>query len=367
MKIRVLAWPVLGLLIGCGPSGATARAPEVAGAGTGLSTRGAAADRLSPFIAEWPGTSKVALDNASQRGLVVVSYGASTLKLLPDCRAAGSYAFRGVTPVRDAVVVASETELEAKLPFAVATLKGDLAASGRLSLDYVAVGQREAQGAPSALEGQCAGATHFVRAITVGAYALYAGAASRVGAGASVGNAGVSGGQAEHVDRLRGSGDVAKCSASGAPVPECMAVIQLRLMALPRGLAPGGGAPEEPEPDEAAPSRGLAPWLVTGAGVLVLGAGATLGGLALKSYGDANTACPSHTGCSQTALDARSRAGTFAKVADVGVPLGIVGTGIGVVLFAVGGPKAPASARLPIRLDFGVGATGATGVVGGSF
>ena len=164
-----LAW-----LPACGGAAdqAIAKAPSVEGVDEGQATCKVAKDPLNPLIVEWPGTSKVSLDSASQRGVVVVSYVGCVLKVLTSCQAGGAYDLKPVTPVRDKVSIENESELYARLPLGVASLKGELKTAQRLDLEYVAIGQREAAKAPVSLSGDCAGATHYVRSIMVGAYGL---------------------------------------------------------------------------------------------------------------------------------------------------------------------------------------------------
>ena len=213
--------------------------PEVKDADAQQATCKVAKDPLNPLIVEWPGTNKVALDSASQKSVVVVSYVGCVLKVLASCQAGGSYEFKGVTPVRDKVSIENESELYARLPLGVASLKAVLASSGRLDLDYVAIGQREAGKPPVTLQGSCEGATHYIRTIMIGAYGLDAISKSKAGVSADIADRGVGGEAREGVRRLRGSGDVAKCSSGSAKPEDCGAVLQLGLAPLMVG---GGGA-----------------------------------------------------------------------------------------------------------------------------
>jgi hypothetical protein len=226
---------------GCGPGNVVAKPPSVADADEQQSTCKVAKDPLSPFIVEWPGTSKVALDAASKRGIVVVSYASCALKVLTGCSAHGGYAFTSVTPARDKIEIASEDDLYARLPLGAASLKGELSRGSTLALDYIAVGQRVAQDRPVDLSGDCEGATHFVRAITIGAYSLDASARAKAGASASIGDIGGGGERKEGDRRLHGSGDVERCATHGSASEDaalgagCGAPLQLELSPL------GGG------------------------------------------------------------------------------------------------------------------------------
>ena len=197
------------------PAPTAAQPPTVADADGPPATCKVAKDPLNPLIIEWPGTSKVALDSASQKGVVVVSYVGCVLKVLTSCQAGGTYELKSVTAVRDKVSIENETDLYARLPLGVASLKAELATSGRLDLEYVAVGQRETAKPPVSVSGECAGATHYVRSIMVGAYSLDAVGTAKVSGAVELAGKGGGDEHKEGVRRLRGSGDVGSC-ASGA-------------------------------------------------------------------------------------------------------------------------------------------------------
>lgn len=96
---------------------------------------------------------------------------------------------------------------------------------------------------------------------------------------------------------------------------------------------------ELPKKSPAAPptqSTSALPYVVGGAGVVALGVGVTFVLLARSAYSDAEDQCPTHTGCSQSAMSLRERASTRATIGAVGVGAGIVGVGAGVALLAFG-------------------------------
>ena len=192
----------------------------------------AARDPLNPMIVEWPAMSRTDLDSVSRRGIVVVSYVGCVMKVLANCTAQGSYGFEAVTPAGDTLSIEDESKLYAELPLGVASLKGELQQGKKLELSYVAVGQRVANKPPATLSGECRGATHWVKTMTVGAYALDVLAASRVGGGAEVG--GVQGGGEQSAKRSRrgGSGDVEGCRNGTAAGESCNAILKLGLAEL---------------------------------------------------------------------------------------------------------------------------------------
>ncbi|HTJ83198.1 MAG TPA: hypothetical protein VL400_15875 [Polyangiaceae bacterium] len=246
--VASLTWVIWG----CSGGPVIVDAPTVAAADDQQATCKVAKDPLNPMIIEWPGTSKVDFDVRSQDGVVAVSYAGCTLKVLPGCNIGGRYAMRVVTPARDRIAMENATDLYARLPLGAASLKGELSSGATLQLDYVAVGQRVAEGDPGAeRRGECTGATHFVRSITVGAYSLDAMATGAAGGGLEVTGVGAGARHSEAVKHVRGSGDVDRCSAT----PEadgCNAVIQLSLSPLP-GTATAAGA-AAPGPDAAPPT-----------------------------------------------------------------------------------------------------------------
>ena len=161
------------------------------------------------------------------------------MKVLTSCEAGEGYEFRSVTPVRDKIEMSSESDLYARLPLGVASLKGELAKAERLELDYVVVGQREATKPPAMLRGDCQGATHYVRSIMVGAYGLNSIGSAKIGASAVIGDIGAQGDLSREVRRLRGSGDVEACATGESSDANCGAVLQLGLQPL---MAASGGA-----------------------------------------------------------------------------------------------------------------------------
>ena len=105
-------------------------------------------------------------------------------------------------------------------------------------MEYVAVGQQVADGEPLALQGgaACEGATHYVRAMTMGAFSLDATASRTVGGSAGAGGVGVSGDTRSGITNVSGGGDLAACKADPKSV-RCDAVLQLSVATLPQHAA----------------------------------------------------------------------------------------------------------------------------------
>lgn len=110
------------------------------------------------------------------------------------------------------------------------------------------------------------------------------------------------------------------------------------------------------KPRRAVPRKStVLPWIVAGVSVATLGAGAYFGVVSLGSYNDANKLCPAHTGCSSTAMHERSKAETEAWVADIAIPVGVVGIGVASYLLL----SRPGEPRRDVGVDLSAGPHGA--------
>ncbi len=241
--VRVAVMASSCLLAACGGGSAMrgADTPKVSEHGDAPQACQAAKDPLNPMIVEWPAMSRSDLDTASRRGIVVVSYAGCVMKVLTNCMAEGSYELTPSTPVGDTLTIEDESKLYAELPLGVASLKGELSQGKKQELSYVAVGQRASAKAPAALSGDCRGATHWVKSMTVGAYALDTMASTKAGAGAGVMNVSAGGEDASKRARKSGAGDVEGCRGGSASGESCNAILKLGLAELaPAGAASAG-------------------------------------------------------------------------------------------------------------------------------
>src|SRR5262249_55556848 len=156
-----------------------AHAPE---APSELSKCKVAASHESPLVTEWPASEKANLEARLREGGVVVSYSGCSMKLLPQCRVSGTYGWRRTTTATDMVEIHDADELYAKLPLGAVALEGELGRSGRLAVQTTVSGQLELRGWDKGLseDPACAGATHVVGALSVGAFKLRSGGALRM-------------------------------------------------------------------------------------------------------------------------------------------------------------------------------------------
>src|SRR5262245_41235291 len=74
-----------------------------------------AAAHENPLVTEWPASEKANLEARLREGAVVVAYSGCTMRLMPQCRGAGRYAWRRTTTASDTVEIRDADELYAKL------------------------------------------------------------------------------------------------------------------------------------------------------------------------------------------------------------------------------------------------------------
>lgn len=252
-ELRVDRLGALSLLLwlasGCGPGAVgkalrpgDPKASEALGETACRSTKGGG----QPLVVDLQAHERADLEEAMQGGVAVVAWDCTSLKLLRDCKTEGSYAFHGLSPQEFTVKLEDADEVKANLPtFGVKILSGFEAEMGRgatIDLAVSMIGKRRttvSEVHTDELVGSCAGATHFVRGVYVGAFAMTTGTRGNVRAaadifGANVGAASSSARLAENRD-----GDLAACKGASegatAPPDRCRSLLRLE-------LSPIGGA-----------------------------------------------------------------------------------------------------------------------------
>jgi hypothetical protein len=202
-------------LFGCGQSNLASRMATAPSAGEAFEQKCKPAIRDDkPLVVALPSTEKLAMESRVRRGPLVVRYQDCKIELLSRCSAKGAYRYIGGTLKRDTVAAKSADELFAKMPIGAARFSATLEKRGEVAVAMAMVGRFESEGSldKTALEGECQGATHWVSAITVGAYNMSSGAAAVVGAEAALfGVAEASGKSASSRDTLSQDGDGKAC------------------------------------------------------------------------------------------------------------------------------------------------------------
>ncbi|MEM6997147.1 MAG: hypothetical protein AAF721_41970, partial [Myxococcota bacterium] len=216
----------------------------------------AAGKRAAPLVLDWSAEVRTDLEIAMKSGVVVLRYECEQLEILPDCRLPGEYRFAGVTRKEEVIRLDSVDEIRASLPASAAKLEAELQSGASLELAMVTVGKASA-GWRAASEDDlrassgCGGATHFVRAVSLGAFSMAQASRGKVAASVKVGGAGAGAASTSSRSALRRDGDLAACDgaaseATSAP-SQCGASIRLDL----RPIEPAGASlrdPVGPEP-----------------------------------------------------------------------------------------------------------------------
>lgn len=203
-----------------------------------------------PLIVDWKPEQRGDLEVAMSGGVAVVAYDCKRLELLSDCKAEGSYGFKGVVLKQQLIRLSDADEVKVNLPLSgpllAAKLGGELGRGTTLDLATALVGNRvstRAQVARSELSGRCDGATHFVRGANIGAFVMQTGEEARLASAAEVFGAGASArSQSSKLARQEdGSLDACKAITSemDRPPANCGALVRLHLVAIT-------AAPEKP-------------------------------------------------------------------------------------------------------------------------
>lgn len=160
--------------LGCGAA-AEAVLPSAPTAGEIIPQGCSNSRRVRPLVVDWKGEDRADLREAETRGVAVVRYDCDVLEVLTDCHLPGEYGYVGMTPEYTVVRFDTAGEIRANLPFSGVRLAGEIGQDRSLQLAMATVGKttsRTASAGTDQLVGQCEGATHFVRGIYRGAFAM---------------------------------------------------------------------------------------------------------------------------------------------------------------------------------------------------
>ncbi|MFO0587267.1 MAG: hypothetical protein U0441_07005 [Polyangiaceae bacterium] len=127
-----------------------------------------------------------------------------------------------------------------------------------------------------------------------------------------------------------------------APATTATATATAAVTAAPT-VNPTGAATSEPVPPQGSSTLRTVSYVLMGAGVVGLGVGAAMGGLAASDVSTARsdkTLCPDNL-CTPKGRALVNDASTKALVSTITLPAGLVLAGAGVVLYFVGAPSAP--------------------------
>ncbi len=273
MRTLLVAAPaVIALTIAaCGGHGVPAAGPDRESGQSSLmnkTTVGAlkcdpkSADR--PFVVEWDATDMSSFEAKAASDVVFVKYEGCNLKILDGCSndsvkgALGAYLPPEWTSGSvEKVDISNEGELYAKLPLGVNSLGGRVQAGEQFHMEYYVSGTRKATRdeiykkdiAPIA---RCKGATHFVYAYNLGAFALGSAKQVNASAGGTVWGIGVGGSNKSVSNAEKKGGVLTSCAGDTAKeTATCKVPIRLTLREVADGENPDAIAAVAPETPDA--------------------------------------------------------------------------------------------------------------------
>jgi TPR repeat protein len=241
---------------GCGAGAAgeavrpKARTASDALGGGGAACTGSASRALTPLVVDLSGADRLDFEAQMRGGIAIVQATCEGMHILPGCTVAGEYSFVGVTAKEETVELKSGDELAANIPFSGGKIGGGLARDQSLDLAMLLVGKRTTPLGViyrEELVGACEGATHSVRAATIGAFAMQTATSGHVQAAAAMFGMGASGSSDSAENKAHKDGDPAACKtadpSSPNPPAQCAALLRLELMPIQPGKAPDRSKP----------------------------------------------------------------------------------------------------------------------------
>jgi hypothetical protein len=257
-----------------------------------------------PFIIEWDATDRSSFEAHANNDIVFVKYVGCDLQVLEGCRDDslkghnGSYEPVQWTPgSMEAINIASEGDLYAKLPLGAASLGGRVESGDTLHMEYYVSGTRNATRdavyrKELAKNPSCADATHFVYGYNLGAFALGSTSKLKAEVNGSYFGFGAGGSTDTTSTADKKGGLLAACSADSAKESDkCNVPIRLTLREISEGDSPNAQAARAPETDAAKNLAGQ-----------------------LQAQGDALQAASEHLSSALTKLRARDGASCVAEL-----------------------------------------------------
>ena len=255
---RALVFGLLApLVLGCGAGSAgkairpadqkaTDALGEENGGGGDAAGVACVAGRAEPLIVDWKTNDQLELTVAMQKGVAVIAYDCKSIRLVKGCSAPGQYGFTPIASVlQEAVQINDADEVKASLPFSGGKLGGEISRGSSIDIGLAYVGKRATLNdvvAKSELVGsECAGATHFVRGATIGAFVMSTGTKGSIKAAAELLGASAGGASDSTKKKMNSGGEVSACkqitgTSTNAP-DACSAVVRLELLPLTGGTA----------------------------------------------------------------------------------------------------------------------------------
>ncbi len=216
-----------------------------------------------PFVIEWDATDMSSFESKASSDVVFVKYEGCDLVVLDGCAsdvrgALGAYgAVDWTSGSVEKIDIANQGELYAKLPLGAATLGGRVSQGEQFHMEYYVSGTRKAtrdEVYRSELDAvpRCKGATHFVYAYNLGAFALASAKQLTREAGATVWGIGAGGKSSSLGNADKRGGVLTSCTGVTAKETQtCTVPIRLTLREISGGANPDVVASRAPETPDA--------------------------------------------------------------------------------------------------------------------
>lgn len=235
----------LGMLPGCGGAVGEKLRPTdhtASGAVTNANAKtcSGAPKYAKPLVVDLEADTRVDLEAAMKRGVVVVNYDCATIRVLPTCKLPeGVYEYAGTTRREQVVQIKNKDELGANLPLSQGKLSAELVSGRTIDLALVYVGQMATTAnkiSKDQLSGGCDEATHYVQMATLGAFSMQTGSIGKVGAVADLFGKGAKGASSSEHKAMTSDGSLDDCRTSKAdasdPPGECRSPLRVELVPL---------------------------------------------------------------------------------------------------------------------------------------
>jgi hypothetical protein len=190
----------------------------------------------------------------SNKGLIAVQLvpagdGTTQLNVLERCYVQGAYQYKDASMSGGTIAIKNQDELRAQLPFTYAKFGAQFQQSSHLEIEYRSPGDFSTDERTFQLSGECAGATHVVTYLTVGAFRQKSGASQSggfTGGGLLPGGPNGAFGSSGSNETTVSGGNLETCGQGGggffgaSPNIDCSTPLRVTLMPI-GGAAPAGG------------------------------------------------------------------------------------------------------------------------------
>lgn len=200
--------------------------------------------RSNLLLVDFSEAARSELEVAKDRGLVVVNYDCHSLRILPTCSVGGPYTFVGVTPKQHTLHLDDADELSANAILSPASkLEGSLKRGQALDVTWVQSGLLESSVGTirrDELRGNCAGATHVIGRLVVGAFTVTTSTKASLHANGSVATVNAMGHSNSARDEHYEDGNIDICASTSPRDPNqnrfCQALVHADLLAIDEPL-----------------------------------------------------------------------------------------------------------------------------------